>query len=61
MITQVAGPGVGIIKPIPPLVVDETDVDRVIAAFDDVLTGLLRFPGPAWHALASLAQNALRS
>ncbi|MBX6370241.1 MAG: aspartate aminotransferase family protein [Rhodospirillales bacterium] len=61
MITQVAGPGVDIIKLIPPLVIDETDVDRVIAAFDDVLTGLLRFPGPAWHALTSLAQNALRS
>jgi acetylornithine/succinyldiaminopimelate/putrescine aminotransferase len=60
MITQVSGPGVDIIKLIPPLVLDEADVDAVIAAFDDVLSGLLRFPGPAWSALSGLARNSLR-
>lgn len=61
MITQVAGPNVDIIKLIPPLVIDEVDVDAVIAAFDDVLSGLATFPGPAWTALGELARNALRS
>jgi acetylornithine/succinyldiaminopimelate/putrescine aminotransferase len=59
MLTQVAGPGVDIIKLIPPLVLDEVDVDAVIAAFDDVLGGVGRFPGPAWNALGGLARNAL--
>ena len=61
MLTQVSGPGVDIIKLIPPLVIDEADVDAVIAAFDDVLSGLLRFPGPAWSALSGLARNAMRA
>ena len=59
MITQVAGPGVDIIKLIPPLVIDETDVDAIITAFDDVLTSLLQFPGPAWSAITGLTRNAL--
>ncbi len=60
MLTQVSGPNVDIIKLIPPLVLDESDVDEVVRAFDSVLTGLHTFPGPAWTALASLARNAAR-
>ena len=60
MLTQVAGPGVDIIKLIPPLVIDEEDVDTIVAAFADVLGNLLQFPGPAWSALTGLARNALR-
>ncbi len=61
MITQVSGPGVDIIKLIPPLVIDDADVDAIVAAFDDVLSGLLRFPGPAWSAISGVARNALRA
>ncbi|MEO1090702.1 MAG: aspartate aminotransferase family protein [Pseudomonadota bacterium] len=58
MLTQVAGPGVDIIKLIPPLVIDEADVDATVAAFDDVVGALHHFPGPAWTTITSIGKNA---
>lgn len=58
ILTQVAGPAVDIIKLIPPLVITEAEVDRVVQGFDDVLRDLNRFPGPAWTTLAAIGKNA---
>ena len=60
ILTQVAGPAVDIIKLIPPLVISEADIDRVVQAFDEVLADLHQFPGPAWTTLASIGRNAAR-
>ncbi len=59
ILTQVAGNRMTTIKLIPPLVITESDVDRFVAAFDTVMAGLHRFPGPAWDSLARIARNAL--
>ena len=61
LLTQVAGNNMTTIKLIPPLVVTETDVDWFIDGFDQVMTGLHRFPGPAWESLNRIARNALGS
>lgn len=59
ILTQVAGNHMTTIKLIPPLVISKPDVDRFVTAFEDVMTGLHRFPGPAWESLSRIARNAL--
>ncbi len=61
ILTQVAGHGMATIKLIPPLVLDEEDVDMFLRAFEDVMEDLHRFPGPAWESLSRIARNALSS
>lgn len=61
ILTQVAGNRMTTIKLIPPLVISKPDVDRFVAAFEDVMAGLHRFPGPAWESLSRIARNALGS
>ena len=60
ILTQVAGHGLEIIKLIPPLVIDESDVKRFLAAFEDVLERSHRFPGPIWEFTTRLAKLALK-
>ena len=59
VLTQVAGNRMTTIKLIPPLVVTEADVDWFVTAFDKVMAGLHRFPGPAWESLTRIAKNSL--
>ncbi len=59
ILTQVAGNHMTTIKLIPPLVIDESDVDWFVGAFETVMTGLHKFPGPAWDSLTRIAKNAL--
>lgn len=59
LLCQVAGHNQATIKFIPPLVVHEADVARAIAALDDVLAGMHRFPGPAFDVLQQLGKNAV--
>ena len=60
ILAQVSGHGRDIIKLIPPLVFDQADADRFIAAFDQVLAAAHRFPGPIWEVGSRLAKAALR-
>lgn len=60
IVAQVSGHGRDIIKLIPPLVFDRADADRFIAAFDQVLAAVHRFPGPIWEVGSRLAKVALR-
>jgi ornithine--oxo-acid transaminase len=60
ILAQVSGHGMDIIKLIPPLVFDEKDADRFLAAFDTVLAAAHRFPGPIWEVGSRLAKAALR-
>ena len=44
---------------IPPLGLTEADVDWFVDAFDQVMAGLHRFPGPAWDTVSRIARNVL--
>ena len=59
VLTQVAGNHMATIKLIPPLGLTAGDVDWFVDAFEAVMAGLHRFPGPAWDTVARIAKNAL--
>lgn len=61
ILTQVAGHHVDIIKIIPPLIIDETHVQRFLSAFEEVMISCHRFPGNAWKVTKDLAVAASRS
>ncbi|MDQ2695646.1 MAG: aspartate aminotransferase family protein [Pseudomonadota bacterium] len=61
ILTQVAGHHIDVIKLLPPLVLDDADVDAFLNAFGQVMESLHRFPGPAWEALARIGRHALQS
>ncbi|MEC7921942.1 MAG: aminotransferase class III-fold pyridoxal phosphate-dependent enzyme, partial [Planctomycetota bacterium] len=60
ILAQVAGHELEIIKLIPPLVINESDVSRFLEAFEDVLQRSHRFPGPIWEFTTRLAKHALK-
>jgi len=60
ILSQVSGHGKDIIKLIPPLVFNQTDADRFIKAFDQVLDSAHRFPGPIWEVGSRIAKAVLR-
>jgi ornithine--oxo-acid transaminase len=59
ILTQVAGHAMPIVKILPPLNIDESDVDWFLAALEDVMIKLHKFPGPAWEVLKKLGNHAL--
>jgi len=59
IITQVAGHDIDVIKLLPPLVISEADARWFLAAFEDVMVQMHKFPGPAWDVLAKIGKNAL--
>jgi ornithine--oxo-acid transaminase len=59
ILTQVAGHAVPIIKILPPLNIEDTDVDWFLTAFEDVMVKLHKFPGPAWEILIKMGNHAL--
>jgi ornithine--oxo-acid transaminase len=61
IITQVAGHHIDVIKLIPPLVISEEDVNWFLAAFEDVLAQMHKFPGPAWNVVSDIGKLALTS
>jgi ornithine--oxo-acid transaminase len=59
IITQVAGHGVDVMKLLPPLVINESDVKWFLTAFEDVMVQMHKFPGPAWDVLTGIGKIAL--
>jgi ornithine--oxo-acid transaminase len=59
ILTQVAGHAVPIIKILPPLNIEDADVDWFLSAFEDVMVKLHKFPGPAWEILMKISNHAL--
>lgn len=59
ILTQVAGHAMPIVKILPPLNIGESDVDWFLAALEDVMIKLHKFPGPAWEVLKKLGNHAL--
>jgi len=61
IITQVAGHAIDVVKLIPPFVIGEADVKWFLDAFEDVMTGMHKFPGPAWDVITDIGKAALTS
>lgn len=59
IITQVAGHAIDVIKLLPPLVISEADAQWFLSAFEDVLTQMHKFPGPAWDVLTNIGKMAV--
>lgn len=59
ILTQVAGHHVDVIKLIPPLVIDKTDVDHFVSSFKAVMDSLHRFPGPCWEVISRIGKTAV--
>ena len=59
IITQVAGHHVDVIKLLPPLVISGDDAEWFLSAFEDVLTQMHKFPGPAWDVIAGIGRMAI--
>ncbi|HVU07874.1 MAG TPA: aspartate aminotransferase family protein [Verrucomicrobiae bacterium] len=61
ILTQVAGHHIDVIKLLPPLVISGEDVEWFLSAFEDVLTQMHKFPGPAWDVIADIGKMAVTS
>ena len=57
ILTQVSGDHIEVIKLIPPLIIGEREVDRVVAAFDDVLGEAQRGTGLTREFASTLASS----
>ena len=58
ILTQVAGHNVDIIKLIPPLIIDEKDVNYFVSSFKTVMDSLHKFPGPCWEVISRIGKTA---
>lgn len=59
MLTQVAGPGVNIIKFLPPLIIGEEEVTAIITAIDQVMAEATEVRGRVWAQGLELVKHAL--
>ena len=57
ILTQVAGYHIDVIKLIPPLIIDEDDVNYFVNSFRKVMDNLHKFPGPVWEALSRIGKS----
>ncbi len=61
VLTQVAGHGLDTVKILPPLVINQADVDYFLGALDDVLKDAHKFPGSAWATVKNLGLRTART
>jgi ornithine--oxo-acid transaminase len=59
ILTQVGGPGVNIIKLLPPLIIGDEEVDCILSAFDQVMGEALKLRGRVWRQSGKLVKQAL--
>ena len=59
ILTQVGGPGVNIIKLLPPLIIGDREVDSIVSAFDAVLGEAAHVSGRVWSQSGQLIKQAL--
>jgi len=58
ILTQVAGHHIDVIKLLPPLVIDEEDINYFVNSFNKVMNDLHKFPGPVWEVLTRIGKAA---
>jgi ornithine--oxo-acid transaminase len=61
ILTQVAGHHIDVMKLLPPLVISGDDVEWFLSSFEEVLTQMHKFPGPAWDVISDIGKNAITS
>jgi acetylornithine/succinyldiaminopimelate/putrescine aminotransferase len=61
ILAQAAGHRIDVIKLLPPLVINEEDVRWFLSAFEQVMTSLQKFPGPAWDVIMRIGKMAMSS
>jgi ornithine--oxo-acid transaminase len=59
ILTQVGGPGVNIIKLLPPLIIGNEEVDTIVSAFDAVMTEAAHVRGRVWSQSGQLIKHAM--
>jgi len=59
ILTQVAGADVNIIKLLPPLIIGEKEVERIVAAFDAVMAEAQKVSGRVWTQSVELIKHAV--
>jgi len=59
ILTQVGGPGVNIIKLLPPLIIGDQEVEAIIAAFDAVMAEAAHIRGRVWGLSGQLIKHAV--
>jgi len=59
ILTQVGGPGVNIIKLLPPLTIGDEEVEAIVSAFDAVMAEAASLRGQVWSQSRQLVSHAL--
>lgn len=59
ILTQVGGPGVNIIKLLPPLIIGDEEVETIISAFDAVMGEAAHVRGRVWSLSGQLIKHAI--
>jgi len=59
ILTQVGGPGVNIIKLLPPLIIGDPEVELILSAFDAVMGEAAHVSGRVWSQSGQLIKQAL--
>jgi ornithine--oxo-acid transaminase len=59
ILTQVGGPGVNIIKLLPPLIIGDEEVEAIVSAFDAVMAQAAQVRGRVWGLSGQLIKHAL--
>lgn len=59
ILVQVGGPGVNIIKLLPPLIIGDEEVEMIVSAFDAVMAEAERLGGRVWGLSAELIRHAI--
>ncbi len=59
ILTQVGGPGVNIIKLLPPLIIGEAEVEAIVSAFDAVMAEAAQVRGRVWGVSGQLIKHAV--
>ncbi|WP_319765234.1 aspartate aminotransferase family protein [Maridesulfovibrio sp.] len=61
ILSQVAGHGLDTVKILPPLMINDADVDKFLAAMDDVLKEAHKITGSAWKTVKDLGIRTART
>ena len=59
ILTQVGGPGVNIIKLLPPLIIGDEEVEAIVSAFDAVMAEAAHVRGRVWGSSGQLVKAAV--
>jgi len=61
MLTQVGGPGVNILKLLPPLIIGDEEVDMIVKAFDTIMDETRNLNSRVWATSGELIKQAMTS